>query len=114
MFIKNRIRTDYIIILPTKTNPDEDIGFKELDRRDRNKGAVMCGSHYIIKRDGMVETSREVDQRGNRRRKYNATAVFVDIVGKDENFTQAQLEALPDIEDELRDLYPPAELLDLT
>lgn len=114
MFIKNRIRTDFIIFLSTRTKPDEDIGLKELDRRDRNKGCAMIGSHYILRQDGMVETGRELDKRGHRRRNYNDRAVYVDIVGEDGTFTDAQLEVLPDIEDELRDLYPQAEILDFT
>lgn len=114
MYIKNRTETKYIILIPTKTKPEEDLGFADIDRRDRNKGAAMCGCHYIIKRDGMVETGRELDTRGHRRRTYNDTAVYVDLVGKEDNFTQAQMEVLPDIVNELEDLYPRAKILNFT
>lgn len=112
MYIKNRTETKYIILLPTKTKANT--GFKEIDRRDRDRGAVMCGAHYIIKQDGMVETGRELDKRGHRRRKFNDRAVYIDIVGKDKEFTKAQYAVAPDIIDELRDLYPKAEVLDFT
>lgn len=114
MFIKNRETTNRIVVLTTQTAADEDIGFRELDRKHRNRGSVMCGFHYIIKRDGMVETGRELDKHGHHRRKYNRDSVYVAMVGKDINLTEEQAVSLEEILAELRDLYPSAQVLDLT
>lgn len=114
MFIKQRIRTDHIVILATNTSPKEDIGVKELDRMHRTKGCIMVGYHYIIKRDGMVETGRELDRMGHHARRYNKDSVYVCLVGMDGNFTPAQMTALVEIETELTELYPTAEIIDLT
>lgn len=114
MFIKDRINTNNIIILGSNTEEHEDIGAEELDRRHRDKGCIMIGYHYIIRRDGMVETGRELDKLGHYKRKYNKDSVYVCLIGKEENFTQEQLLVLPDIEDELRDLYPRAKVMNLT
>lgn len=114
MFIKKRIRTNHIVILSSQTGPEEDIGVFELDRKHRDKGCLMVGYHYIIRRDGMVETGRELDRLGHHRRKYNKDSVYVCLIGKDGNFTEEQLAVLPDIEDELKDLYPSADVIDMT
>ena len=111
MFIKDRIKTYNIIILSSGTEPNEDIGAAELDRRDRDKGCVMIGCHYIIRRDGMVETGRELDKLGHYKRKYNKDSVYVCLIGKEGNFTESQKLVLEDIKDELRDLYPRAQVL---
>ena len=113
MFIKNRTKTNNIIVLTTKTEAKEDIGVRELDRLHRDKGCVMVGFHYIIKRDGMVETGRELDKLGHHRRKYNRDSVYVALVGKDDNLTDEQAVSLDEILEELKDLYPEAEVLEL-
>ncbi len=114
MFIKERINTNNIIILASKTPPNENIGADELDRQHRNRGCMMIGYHYVIRRDGLVETGRELDKRGHFRQKYNKDSVYVCLIGKEDNFTEEQLEAMVEITDELRDLYPKATALDFT
>lgn len=114
MFIKNRNKTNNIIFLASQTEANEDIGVSELDRKHRDKGCVMVGYHYIIRRDGMVETGRELDKLGHHRRTYNRDSVYVCLIGKGGNFTKEQLEAVQEIEAELTDLYPKAEIIDLT
>lgn len=113
MFIKQRTKTNHIVILATATGL-EDIGVKELDRQHRDKGCMMVGYHYVIRRDGMVETGRELDRLGHHSRRYNKDSVYVCLVGSDGNFTDEQLNALVEIEKELTDLYPKAETIDLT
>lgn len=114
MYIKKRNKTDYIIYIPTKTEEHEDLTAHDIDRRDRTNGAISMGSHYLVRRDGMIETGRELDQLGNRRRKYNHCSVFVDLVGMGDNFTKEQLLSLEELSEELKDLYPQATELDFT
>jgi N-acetylmuramoyl-L-alanine amidase len=114
MFIKQRTQTKHIVVLSTQTKPEEDIGVKEIDRLHRDKGCMTIGYHYVIKRDGMIETGRELDRLGHHSRRYNRDSVYVCLVGTDGNFTNEQLASLTEIEAELTDLYPKAEIIDLT
>jgi N-acetylmuramoyl-L-alanine amidase len=114
MFIMKRLRTDNIVILATDTPPQTDIGVKEIERMHRDKGCACIGYHYVIKRDGMIETGRELERRGHHSRRYNRDSVYVCLVGTDGNFTDEQLASLVEIETELTDLYPEAEIIDLT
>ena len=113
MFIKTRNETNKIIFIATNTEPNETLTTQDIERRDRNKGSLTIGSHYVVQPDGLVETGRPLDQFGQRRRKYNKDSVFVDVVGKYSKYTDAQLQAISEIEDELLDLYPGSELIDL-
>lgn len=114
MFIKKRTNTNHIVILSSKTGPEEDIGITELERQHRDKGCVMVGYHYVIRRDGTIETGRELDRMGHHRRKYNKDSVYVCLIGSDKNFTKAQLAVLPEIEEELLELYPNSQTIDMT
>ena len=114
MFIKNRISTNNIVFLASRTEPEEDLGVVEFDIRHRDKGCVMVGYHYVIKRDGMIETGRELDKRGHHRRRYNKDSVYVCVVGADANFTPQQLSSVQTLEAELVDMYPEAQIVDLT
>jgi len=114
MFIKKRDNTRHIVIVSSKTKPEEDIGVRELDRIHRDKGCVMVGFHYVIRRDGMVETGRELERRGHYRRRYNPDSVYVCLIGSSGNFTKEQDLVLPDIVDELSDMWPDAEVIDMT
>ena len=113
MFIKTRNETNKIIFIATNTEPNETLTTQDIERRDRNKGSLTIGSHYVVQPDGLVETGRPLDQFDQRRRKYNKDSVFVDVVGKYSKYTDAQLQAISEIEDELLDLYPGSELIDL-
>lgn len=53
-----------IIVHCAATPPEYDVGFKEIDRWHRKKGWMMCGYHYIIKRDGTIEKGRELTRFG--------------------------------------------------
>lgn len=111
MFIKNRTYTKYIVLVSTMTDAKTDIGFKELDRQHRDKGSVMCNFHYIVRRDGMIETGRELDKLGNHIRSMNKSSVYVCLIGSEENLTQKQHDSLDEIVKELEDLYPDAQVV---
>lgn len=111
MYIKKRTKTKYIILLPTNTDPKEPMSADDIDRKDRNVGRFTIGCHYVVGLDGYVETGRELDTRGNRRRSYNHNSVYVDIVGTKESINDKQIESIEEILQELQDLYPDAEVL---
>ena len=59
-----RKETKYIIIHCSATRPSQDIGFEEINRWHRAKGWLMCGYHFIIKRNGTIEDGRLTDEVG--------------------------------------------------
>lgn len=113
MYIKNREETKHIVIYPSRTG-DAELTVDDLERKARSKGAMAIGCHYVVCRDGLVQTGREITRFGNVARKYNKTSVFVCLVGNSDNFTEIQLENMVDITDEIREMYPEAELVDIT
>lgn len=112
MHILNREQTKHIVILPTYQDPNLDA--RELDRIHRNQGCAMIRYHYLIRLDGMVETGRELDKRGNHRRSYNKNSVYVALSGVKDNFNSEMFKELEEIVAELQDLYPHADTIDLT
>ncbi len=105
-----RQKTDYIVICSSCTDPSEDIGFKELDRRDRQKGWFKCLHHFVIRRDGTIEKgARHYEEPAMGLKDYNASSVSVCLIGGKGTpplFTNAQYMALKELIDEIEDEYP--------
>lgn len=114
---------DHIIIHCAATPPTADIGAVDIDKWHRAKGWWGCGYHYVIRRDGTIESAA----RGNRTRPleksgahvgdcgpgWNKRSVGVCLVGgvdKDmqpqSNFTMEQFESLQVVLAELEELFP--------
>lgn len=55
----------------------EDIGIKQVDAEHRASGAVACGYHYVIRKDGTVEQGRPDETIGwhNPRMNFDSVAV---------------------------------------
>lgn len=113
-----REETDYIIIHCAATKPDMDIDAKEIDKWHRQRGWRKIGYHYVIKRDGTLETGRELDEVGAHCKGYNHNSVGVCLVGgidndgkPDTNFTDKQWESLAQLMWELKIPYPDAEIV---
>lgn len=115
--MKTRNRTDFIVIHCSATDDDLDIGFAEIDRWHRAKGWQMCGYHLIIRRDGKLETGRELGVSGAHVEGYNSRSVGICMVGgvdaddgnrARDNFTSAQWDTLREVVASLRMKYPRA------
>lgn len=59
-----RRATDALIIHTSATRASMDIGRAEIDRWHRDRGFLGIGYHYVIRRDGTVETGRPEDAAG--------------------------------------------------
>lgn len=75
----------------------------------------MIGYHFVIRRDGRVETGRPVDAIGAHVEGYNSTSVGICLAGgvdehgrSRDNFTPAQYAALAELLIELKAKYPKA------
>jgi N-acetylmuramoyl-L-alanine amidase len=104
----------HIVILSSGTPEDQDIGAREIDRMHRSKGCLKIGYHYVVRRNGMIETGRPEMQAGGFDPRYNATGVGVCVVAPDgENWTPQQDRAVSNLENMLIEMFPRATVITL-
>lgn len=114
----------YLIVHCSATNPRQDIGAEEIDRWHRKRGWRKIGYHYVIRRSGVVELGRMLDEAGAHAFGYNASSIGLCLVGgvsaarsgvpggvPENNFTPEQFEALKWKLEELLQRFPKAEIL---
>lgn len=117
--MKAREKTEYIVIHCSATPPSMDIGVQEIDRWHRQKGWQGCGYHYVIRRDGSIETGRPDDVIGAHVANHNHNSLGICMVGgvaeKDKvtpenNFTEAQFASAQALISRMRAKYPEAKV----
>lgn len=127
-----RTETTHIILHCSASKPSQDWGVKEIDRIHRAGGWFSIGYHIVIKRDGTIEYGRPLDQKGAHCKDggMNHVSVGVCLVGgvsekpqkhvpgnpwngsdAEDNFTEAQWEALTVVLKGLRVDYPDAQVI---
>lgn len=125
MKYKTMKRIDFIAIHCSATPADRDIGAADIRRWHRQRGWRDIGYHYVIRRDGTVETGRPVDMPGAHEPKINSRSIAVCMVGGsppldsvaakrglgENNYTPAQWTALSSLIHGLKLKYPDAEVL---
>lgn len=108
----------YIAVHCSATPPDQDIGFKEIDRMHRMRGFLSCGYHFIVRRDGTLEPGRDLSLRGAHVEGFNHCSVGICLIGgvdktkamkPEANFTEAQLMTLATLVKILTGQFPHAE-----
>lgn len=114
-----RKATDFIAVHCSATRPSMLIGVKDIDKWHKAKGWSGVGYHYVIKRDGTLETGRREDQIGAHVEGFNANSLGVCLVGgvaeddysqAENNFTAEQFAALKALLTFLRVKYPKAKI----
>ena len=113
---KPRTVTEAIFVHCSATKVSMDIGLREIRQWHKEQGWLDVGYHFIIRRDGTVETGRPVDVVGSHVAGWNERSVGVCLVGgvadngKDfeANFTVDQMYALDMVLRDLSDKYPKA------
>jgi len=111
--------TDYVVIHCAATKPSMDTSAADIDRWHRERGWLKIGYHYVIRRDGSIETGRELNEIGAHAKGYNHNSVSVCMVGglsedgtvSETNFTDEQWESLGSTVDTLLEKYPSAKLI---
>lgn len=84
------------LVVHCSDTPDgKDIGFKEINRWHKLRGwkspsGIHCGYHYILRRDGTLETGRPLEEVGAHVEGANKDSVGVCLVGR-RNFAPAQI-----------------------
>ncbi len=115
----NRRVTNYIFIHCSATTAKQDwVNAAEIRKWHKAKGWVDIGYHYVIKRDGTLETGRPVGAVGAHCQGMNATSVAVCMVGGadakgggENNFTNPQWVELKKIITKLKGMYPRAKVV---
>ena len=115
---KKRIKTDFLVIHCAATTASMDIGKADIDRWHRAKGWFGIGYHYVIRRDGTVETGRPEDTVGAHVLHHNSNTLGICLAGglaadkktPEENFTREQYDALANLLGELKERYPDAKI----
>lgn len=111
-----RRTTDFIAIHCSATKPGQDIGAAEIRRwHVEDNGWSDIGYHQVIRRNGAIELGRPLTESGAHVRGFNSRSVGVCLVGgvdaagnPDDNFTDAQMDALSITLDYWALIYPDA------
>lgn len=117
---KERTRTDLIVVHCSATPSTRDIGAREINRWHIAQGWLGIGYHYVIRRDGTIETGRPYNTIGSHAQGVNDRSIGICLVGgthaddpkkAENNFTQSQFDALLGLLKRLALLYPTAQVL---
>lgn len=114
-----RASTQYLVIHCSATPATMDVDAKEIDRWHRAKGWLKIGYHFVIKRDGTLETGRHLEEVGAHVQGFNHNSVGICLAGgmtadmraPEDNFTKTQRTALHLILNDLCALWPEAKLV---
>lgn len=115
-----RSQTSHVIIHCSATPPSMDIGVREIDRWHRARGWLKVGYHYVIRRNGDIESGRAVDAHGAHAKGYNAKSVGICMIGgvsesnskkPDGNFTPEQWVSLLHLVNQTKATYPTAKVI---
>lgn len=106
---------DLLVVHCSATPPDADVGVKEIDKWHRDRGWLKVGYHFVIRRDGTIEQGRYLDETGAHVSGENDHSLGICLVGgvddnmeAENNFDEAQFDALGDLLDALSVFYPNA------
>lgn len=115
---KERTVTKYLVVHCAATKPSMDIGLREIRQWHRQRGWLDIGYHFVIRRDGTVETGRPVNTIGAHVEGHNYESVGVCLVGginttgaPENNFTDSQFKTLRELLDKLKVDYPSAKIV---
>jgi N-acetylmuramoyl-L-alanine amidase len=115
---KKRTETLYMIIDHSGTTPTIDIDATNQDNRDRSKGFYGCRYHYVINRQGVVEEGRTLNRVSPLTGVLDYQSMTVCLVGgkniegeAEDNFTDAQKDALRELITVSRKSYPDLQIL---
>lgn len=113
-----RTATDFLVVHCSATPASADIGVAEIRRWHRRRGWLDVGYHFVVRRDGTLETGRPVWAAGAHARGVNRRSIGLCLVGgataslaPENNFTVSQFDTLARLLRDLRRRYPRAEVL---
>lgn len=110
---------EYLVVHSSATPPTMDIGRQEIDQWHRQRGWWGIGYHFVIRRDGTIESGRPESKAGAHTYGYNSKSIGICMVGglsevgkkAEKNFTEKQWDALETLIESLVISYPTAEVV---
>lgn len=107
----NKAAVRFLVVHCAATPPDLDIGVKEIttwhtDPPPKGRGWDGIGYHYVIRRDGMVESGRPITEQGAHVLGHNHEAIGICLVGGVKRVPDA--DGKPDEDGPQWDLIPDA------
>lgn len=115
---KPRKETSQIFVHCSATKATMDIGVREIRQWHKEQGWLDIGYHFVIRRDGTVETGRDLVAVGSHVKGYNETSVGVCLVGgidakgnPEANFTPEQMHSLQNVLTTLKGEWPNAVIM---
>lgn len=119
MHMKDREETRYIVVMSTGTTPDQLMTAAGSKLKDIKDGFLGPCFHYFVEPDGNVETGRELDKYAAGLKRFNKYSVIIKWSGGmnkrlkrlEDNKTEEQKAVIPDLVDELKEMYPAAEVV---
>ncbi len=94
-------KINLLVVHCSATAPALDIGVREIRRWHLQRGWSDIGYHYVIRRDGSLETGRPLEKAGAHAKGHNAYSIGICLAGgvdkanaPENNFTAAQFESL--------------------
>ncbi|WP_341523272.1 N-acetylmuramoyl-L-alanine amidase [Pseudomonas sp. G.S.17] len=115
---KDRDSTDLIVVHCSATKASADIGVRDITQWHIQRGFDTVGYHYVIRRNGELETGRPESAIGAHVRGHNSNSIGVCLAGgvdannkPENNFTPAQFATLEPLLRELGKRYPQAKIL---
>lgn len=113
-----RKRTTLIVVHCSATAPHADVNAHHITAWHLKRGWATIGYHYVIRRDGTLETGRPEPTIGAHVAGHNATSLGVCLVGGVDaagapqfNYTPAQMRRLHALLADLHSRYPAARVL---
>lgn len=111
------IEINEIFMHCSATNPKADIDAATIRKWHKDRGWRDIGYHYVIKRDGTLETGRPLTQTGAHAKGHNRNSIGICMVGgvdtkgrADSNFTRAQWKTAEELVEDLTKKYPNAKV----
>lgn len=101
MFNSGDRDVDLIVIHCSATPPAMDIGVQVIDKWHKENGWEECGYHFVIRRNGLVESGRDLTKTGAHAKGYNHNSIGLCLIGgvdnyhkPKNNYTHAQMQSL--------------------
>ncbi|WP_263264296.1 N-acetylmuramoyl-L-alanine amidase [Pseudomonas sp. RIT-PI-S] len=115
--LKTRSRTDWLIVHCSATRASATVRAADIRRWHLAQGWADIGYHYVICRDGTLETGRPEGAVGSHVRGFNQASVGICLVGgldpngkPENNFTSEQFACLHTLLGDLKGRYPGAQI----
>lgn len=85
-------RITLIVVHCAATPPHQDVGAAEIGAWHRKRGFRSIGYHYVIRRNGAIETGRALSRAGAHVQGHNAHSIGICMAGgvSAEDFTRAE------------------------